>query len=1211
MCRSKYFFPFFLLLSIYSIAQQDTIVTRILLIGDAGKLTNEKIAGIEKARSLFNINDGKTSVIFLGDNIYENGLPDLSAKNYAEKRKVIDEQIGLVKGTNANAWFVMGNHDWNEGKDGGFEQVRNQQQYIESLQLSNVEVMPKNGCPGPLEVMMNDKVVLVFMDSQWWLHQAEKPGISSNCESQTQEEVINTLKEIISVHDDKLLIVAMHHPFYTHGPHGGYYTLKQHLFPFTDVLPGFFLPMPVIGSVYPITRGLFGTPQDIHHPSYRTLIHEVEEVLKSHPNVIHVSGHEHSLQFLQKDSISYIVSGSGAKTTRIKKGKHSLFAAREKGFAAIEITQRGKVTVNYFGETSENRDKPLYAASIKSIEPKVAKETSAVNATTTFPDSAATSGSDKFSAGALKKLMIGKNYRNEWRESVKAPVFDIDKEQGGLKTIKKGGGHQTKSLRLEDKNGKEWVLRGIEKTVTDAALPPDLRGTFVKDIVQDGVSASYPYAALSVPVLAEAAGVIHAKPKLFYIPDDPRFERHRIDFANSLCILEEREPGGFKKTINTLELADKLKDDNDNRVDQHLFLKARLLDMFIMDFDRHEDQWRWGVDDKGKGNRYVALPRDRDQAFFINEGIVSWAASWPWVSPQVQGFRSKARNIKVYNFNARNLDRAYLNELDEADWKKGTDAMMNAMTDEIIEKAVAQQPEEIKKYAAAGIINKLKKRRNYYSSEMMEYYRFISKIVNITGSDKKELFDVLRDEDGTVTVKVYKINNEGEISTKLYERKFDPSVTKELRIYGMGSDDKFKIHGNGNKIKLRIIGGKGEDEFENTSGGGKTFAYDLDNNKNVFTGNFKMKLSENPEVNSYEQKYYKYNLWIPFLSFAFNRDDGLYLGASIKHIAHSFRKEPFAYSHQLAVNHSLATNAFNFRYNSEFTKAIGAMDLVLNADIKAPNNVSNFFGFGNESRNLIDSKPGKIDYYRTRYTQGDVSMLLRKAGKSISISFGPEYQFFGLDTTDNKGRIIVNPVESGLSVTKVSQNKSWLGGQLNIGIDTRNSSALPTRGINWQTSFKVLNGLKNTTGSVTQLSSDMSLYMSFSRNPKVVLATRFGGGINFGNNFEFFQAQYLGGTLNLRGFRKYRFAGNSMAYNNTDLRIKIADFRTYLFPGSIGLLFFHDIGRVWVDNDNSEKWHTGYGGGIYISPMRRTVIAISIAKSNEETLPVISFGFQF
>lgn len=1210
--KQFFVFCFFLLLPfVYSLSQQDALISRIILIGDAGELHNGKNPVIEKAKTLFNINDGKTSVIFLGDNIYEYGLPDVTAKDFEEKKQIIDAQINLVQGTSAKTYFIPGNHDWKNGKAGGWEQVKNQQKYIESLQMPNVEMMPKNGCPGPVEVVVNDKVIIVFMDSQWWLEQLDKPGVGSDCECQTEEEVITALRETISVNSHKLLLLAMHHPFYTHGSHGGYYTFKQHIFPLTDAKKGLFIPLPVIGSVYPIARGWFGTPQDIHHPGYRTLIHDVEEALKSHPNVIHVAGHEHNLQFLQKDSISYIVSGSGSKTTRVKTGKYSLFAAKENGFAVLEITQSGKVTVNYYGENSENINQPLFTAKLKSIATKPGIETSEKITVTSFPDSASAIGSNKFGAGGLRKILIGKNYRDEWGESVKAPVLDLGKEPGGLKPVKRGGGHQTKSLRLEDGKGNEWVLRGIEKTVTDAALPPDLRGTFVKDIVQDGVSASYPYAALSIPILAEAAGVPHANPKLVFVPDDPQFGRYRVDFANALCLLEKRVPGGFRKTINTQELADKLKDDNDNRVDQPLFLKARLLDMFIMDFDRHEDQWRWGVDDEGKGNRYVALPRDRDQAFFINQGFLPWIASQPWVTPQVQGFRSKARNIRIYNFNARNLDRAYLNELNEMDWQKETDAMLAAMTDDVIEKALAQQPAEIKKYSYNSIISKLKERRKYYGGEMMEYYRFISKIVNITGSDKKEFFDVYREADGPVTVIVYKITKEGEATTKMYERKFDPSITKELRLYGMGSDDLFNIHGPGNRIKIRIIGGKGEDDFKNSSGGGKSIAYDLDNGKNKFTGNFTLKLSDKPEVNSFERAYYKYNLWIPLLSFAYNRDDGLYTGVSLKHIAHGFRKLPYAYSQQLMINYSLATNAFNFRYNGEFIKAIGAMDFLLNADIKAPNNVSNFFGLGNETRSFIDTKPGKIEYYRTRYTQGDLAMLLRKAGKSVSFSFGPAYQFYSLDTTDNDGRIIKNPAESGLAISSVAQKKSWLGGQLNIGIDTRNSVALPTRGLHWQTSLKVLNGLKNTGGRFTQLKSDMALYMSFSRNPKLVLATRFGGGVNFGNNFEFFQAQYLGGTTNMRGFRKYRFAGKSMAYNNTELRIKVADFRTYLFPGSFGLLFFHDIGRVWVENDNSDKWHSGYGGGIWISPMRRAVIAISIGKSDEETLPVVSFGFQF
>jgi outer membrane protein assembly factor BamA len=125
-----------------------------------------------------------------------------------------------------------------------------------------------------------------------------------------------------------------------------------------------------------------------------------------------------------------------------------------------------------------------------------------------------------------------------------------------------------------------------------------------------------------------------------------------------------------------------------------------------------------------------------------------------------------------------------------------------------------------------------------------------------------------------------------------------------------------------------------------------------------------------------------------------------------------------------------------------------------------------------------------------------------------------------------------------------------------------------------------------------------------------VLASRFGGGANF-DDFEFYQAQYLGGTDNLRGYRKFRFAGESMAFNNTELRIKFGDFRSYLFPGSIGMLVFHDYGRVWHDSDPTNKWKSGYGGGLWISPLKRIVITALYTASKEDRLPLIGFGWQF
>jgi hypothetical protein len=394
-------------------------------------------------------------------------------------------------------------------------------------------------------------------------------------------------------------------------------------------------------------------------------------------------------------------------------------------------------------------------------------------------------------------------------------VFDIGKEMGGLKPVQRGGGFQSKSLRLEDANGKQYVLRSIEK-YPDKVLPDEFRQTFVKDVIVDGISASYPYAALSVPPLAAAADVPHANPSLRYIPDDPRLGQYRTDFANSLCIFEEREPGNLDKTYSTLKVVEKLQEDNDNKVNQHAVLRARLLDMFIMDFDRHEDQWRWGADENDKGKTYFPIPRDRDQAFFVSDGFIPFFIRQSWIQPKFQGLRAHAININTFNFNARYFDRSFLNELSQKEWAEAVDTFLPLMTDAAIETAIRQQPNELKPYSEDKIIETLKQRRQYLKEEMLQYYKFLAKEVDIAGTDKKELFEITRHDDASVSLIIYKVNKEGEANRKLYERLFLPDETKEIRVYGMGADDKFEIKGSARStICIRIIGGTGNDEFDN------------------------------------------------------------------------------------------------------------------------------------------------------------------------------------------------------------------------------------------------------------------------------------------------------------------------------------------------------------------------------------------------------------
>ncbi len=826
-------------------------------------------------------------------------------------------------------------------------------------------------------------------------------------------------------------------------------------------------------------------------------------------------------------------------------------------------------------------------------------------------DSVSSTGATfKISGG--RHFWMGKNYRKEWTTEVKAPVIDLATELGGLTPTKRGGGKQTRTLKLEDAQGRQYSLRSIEKYITVQTLPISLKSEAAVDLVQDGVSASYPYANLSVPVLAEAVGIPHSQSRLVYIGDDPKLGDYREDFKNMLAFLETRLPDSVKKDFSTEEVVEKLYEDNDHEVDQYALLKARILDMFVMDLDRHEGQWEWGAFDKGKGKVFYPIARDKDQAFYINEGVLPWIAAWPWHVSQLEGFKADARNIAGFNWAARNLDRFFLNELSEADWRRAVDDFLSKMTDDVIQRAMDKQPNEIKHLRWNEIIQTLKARRSFLADEVMTYYRFLSENVNVVASDKKEFFDINFNDDGSVHLQIFKINSEGEQTIKMFDRLFDASITKELRLYGMGGKDKYSLKGKEDKIKVRMIGGEGSDIFENVTNTGETgIVYDQETENNEIKGQLKNRMRADTFANQYNRLGFKYNNTTPFVSATYNRDDGLYLGLSLKIIKHGFRKEPYRNLHEFAINHALATKAFNFRYYAEFISTFGKYnDVLFDADIKAPNNTTNFFGYGANS--IYDkTKPGKFRYYRARYNLGDISLLLRhNFSPQVIMTLGPTYQFFSLDSNDNKNRAILLTGINKLDPNTLFAKQSYFGGKFTFNVDTRNNPYIPQRGIRWNNTVRYLSGITNASYDVTQVNSDFTFHIPLIKNI-IVFSNRFGGGHNFGD-FEFYQAQYLGSDDNLRGYRKYRFAGRSKLYNNAELRIGLARFKTYLFPGSIGIMAFYDTGKIMTDNDSDDdKWLSGYGGGLWVAPFRRFVFSFIYAASKEDKIPLITMGWQF
>lgn len=1200
-----------LLLTLTCFAQPDSITQRIYLIGDGGELVGEKSHPVvEWLGNHVNWNDTRNTAIFLGDNIYPLGLPMKGEPDYERSKHVLDVEMAPFLKTKAKVFFIMGNHDWENGKLGGWQRVINQVNYINNLGHDSIKALPDvPGCPGPTYLELNNQLVVVFIDSQWFMYIHDKPGPGSSCDARTVDEFQTLLKDIADSHPNQLLLIVTHHPMYSFGVHGGDYTWKEMLFPFTALNKNLWIPAFPLGLIYVLERGVFGNLQDVNHPLYQTMVKSVRNATKNHPNVIVASGHDHSLQLIKRDSLYQIISGAASNLSRVKENKEGklLFHDVSPGFAMLEISKSGAVNTKFFNLSSKDLNAPTYVHAMKpvyAVPTVVSKDTIPV-----FPDSVLVAANPNLRESFWRNTFIGKNYRKEWTTPVKVPVLDLT----GFTPKKQGGGKQTRSLRIDDKNGKEWALRSVQK-YPEGAIPPDLRQTAVKDILADGISASYPYASLSTETFARAAGVPFLKRRLVYIPDDPRLGRFRESFKNSLVIMEERQPDTLKKTHNTDEIVLNMAKDNDYHVDQLEVLRARLLDNFYMDLDRHEGQWEWGTRDTGKGKIYYPIPKDQDQTFFVNQGILPYFVAQPSLAPELQGFRAKARNIKFFNKPARNFDRFFLNELSMETWSRYADTLLSKMTDDVIERALAQQPKEIRGFHYNEIVNKLKERRKYYKKEMLDYYVFLAKEVSVVGTNKHELFTIDKLPEGKLHLTINKIDKDNNVSSKIYDRTFDEKETHTLNLYGLEANDSFVVKGGATHIKIRIIGGPGNDAFVNESNNGRRpRVYDVNFETNNFYGNvsgFVNHIGSDPRLNEYNRLSYKYDFFDPGVQVAYNVDDGLFLGLRGAVVTHGFRKEPYASRQVFRVAHALRTSSYLFGYDAEFNKVVGTKDLLVHSLLRAPTNVTNFFGIGNNTQ--FDKS--KIDerYFRARYNVADVSLLLRQQLQSwMRINYGVAFQHFHIHEEQNTDKYIGHGSLAGVDSSSLYRAKYYVGPEALLDISSKDNVNLPTRGFTLDAGARSLFGLNNQSKRVTQLHWDMSVFISTNSDPIAVYGVRLGVAHNIGA-YEIPQAQYLSGTENLRGFRRNRFAGRTMFFNNTEIRLRLAQFNTFLFPGALGVLLFNDVGRVWADAEQSHRWHDGYGGGIWIAPIKRWVVTASIAHSAEEKLlPYFSLGFRF
>lgn len=1200
--RINYYITLLLVCTALYSSAQDSIVHRVILIGDAGQTGEGQQHVISRAASL--VADKKTTVLFLGDNIYPDGMAISGSTGEQESINILRSQYMPMRSKGAAVYFIPGNHDWDRMGPYGLEKIQLQGRYLEAQQDTLLQLVPGNGCPDPYEISITNELVILALDSEWWLYPFNKQQPDERCECTTKDEVITRLEELLYRNRHKQILLATHHPFYSYGRHGGYFSFNDHVFPFTAIKKNLYIPLPVIGSLYPVLRKTFPNPEDMGHPLYKDLIRRINGATTGYPNLVQVSGHEHTIQMIRKDRLQ-VVSGAGAKASYVRKTEAALFGSANYGFVTADLLADSSLLFTCYID-SGNGIAPVYTYL---QQYNAVQDAAAFNTGYVMGDSITLRVHPAFdSVSRWHRKLFGENYRKEYAVPTTLPVLRVSLLNGGLTPTKRGGGHQSRSLRLKDKTGKEWTLRSVDK-YPEVLLPESLRETFAKDFVRDAMSAQHPFSALVVPVIATAAGVPHASPVIGFVAPDERLGMYSKLFANTVCLLEEREPYG--KTDNTETMIAELNKDHDNTVDSLLFFRSRLLDLFLGDWDRHNDQWRWADVKKGSDKRYMPVPRDRDQVFHLTEGFFPKAASRPWVAPFLHHFDGRIRNVNAFYFSSRDLNSRFLNQLDETSWNTLTASFIAAITDSVLETALQQLPAAAYQLRHEMLLRTWQQRRANLAPAMQEYYRFLNRIVDLPFTDKNEL--IIIDDAGQDGLKIsaYKLSAQQKIKECLYTRVFDATVTEEVRIFTGNGEDSIVFNAQHSGIRLRITGGMGKTFYHATTSGKKIQVYDTRNS--AFFSGKTGKLRKHLSADSLNTVYIPtnlYNVTGPVFTGGYNLDDGIILGAGLKHIHQGFRKQPYSSFQQFTVAHSFSTDAWRLKYRGEWLKAIGKYDIVAQGTVFAPDNTQNFFGLGNETR--MEKKGDFTTYYRARFNmyQGFVG-LHRKNMKGTGFSIGPAFQYYHFDSSENAGRFILNTSQIGSYDSATLSNDKWHAGIVaDIIHDKRNNTLLPTWGAYLRLRIQGFTGLNSYSRSFLQIVPEVALYTSLNAKSTIVIAERFGGLVSFGNT-AFYQSAFLGGHDNLYGYRQFRFAGEHTLYNNLEVRIKLADVASYLLPGQFGVTGFFDIGRVWVSGEESDAWHHGVGGGIYFAPAQMALLTFIVGYSEEGWYPNISLGFRF
>ena len=1112
--------------------------------------------------------------------------------------------------------FISGDRDWANSGQFGWEEVMLLEDYILALKRPDVLWPLRHGCPGPEKVELDLALSLVVLNTQWWNHPFEKPTPESAvCDIATHEEAIEELEKIIEDARFGNLVLAGHYPIFSGGPYGGHYPIAKWLF-----------PVPVVSTMVTAHHQNIGSPREICNERFTKYREDLEDIMSEYLSLIYVSGHEQNIEVRNFEDNILVQSGAADKGGYTARSAATIYSSKSPGLVALHYDMEGNAwatTYIYSGSAYRFESRlrllqapcqtPLQGVTVNQrLVPCLDDQYVLTRMESPMPANVTMAANREYAAGPLKRALLGEHYRRTWVTPVEVPFLNLDTYSGGLIPYLEGGGRQTKTLRFTSEDGHEYVFRSVDKDPSKT-LSYGLRESLISLVVRDQTTTQHPYGALVTSQLLDKTGILHPQPELFLMPDDAKLGPFRAKFGHMLGMLEER-PSGRKEVMKTFADADKILGstemfreiykDRDHAVDMHEFAKARVFDLLVGDWSKHEDNWKWAGYVNGIETRYRPIPVDRDHVFSRWDGLLPWLVDREWAKPQGEDFGFQIQGLRSLMWQSRHLDRFLGSELTLDDWTKAARDIQSSFTPQDIDSAFKALPEEAQDENSTEIAAKLMARLQDVETYTEQHYRMLAREVDICGSNKTELFEVSRNDDGSVDVAVFKIK-QGEKDKQFFRRRFYADETKEIRLFGLQGDDKIHVTGNARRsILLRIIPGSGINEIIDSAhvqkGQPSTRIYSLHQTDKINGGaELKEVHIPYPEAYRYRRTAFTYNTYMPLLYVWSSSGNGLVIGGGVTFTRQAYDKPDYSAMHGISASVSTLGN-LRFGYDGRLRHVLGRWDMTYGLMLDKHRRLNYFFGTGNGT--VLDPDLLLADFYTLQFSSLRASVGLSRAfWDRSSIEFG--IKGVGSGRENLEGNIFeegVFPDIAGLERLRIAK------GYISCDIDFRDRTQLPERGMR----LTLLGTAAAALNDATNYANASASLEYFATAKPFTIGLKVGGATHEGVT-PFYDLHYLGQNTDLRGFRQNRFTGRSLAYVNTDLRIQLVDNPRALIPYKLGVILFLDSGRVFDAGDTSgdKSWHTGYGAGIYFVPLKeRFALQISMGFSDEES-GLLRFGF--